>query len=78
MFMLFNEWQEFPPKSKLDPTVYGDQTSTITKEHLEINLGGLSVEQVSHIYLITKRHMNTQLIMTLNGYNDICATGTEW
>ncbi|KAL5160578.1 Linoleate 9S-lipoxygenase 1 [Glycine soja] len=37
--------QEFPPKSKLDPAEFGDQTSTITKEHLEINLGGLTVEQ---------------------------------
>ncbi|XP_020218680.1 linoleate 9S-lipoxygenase 1 [Cajanus cajan] len=37
--------QEFPPKSKLDATQFGDQTSTITKEQLEINLGGLTVEQ---------------------------------
>ncbi|OIW17162.1 hypothetical protein TanjilG_18117 [Lupinus angustifolius] len=37
--------QEFPPKSKLDPQVYGDNTSTITKEHLEPNLDGLTVEQ---------------------------------
>ncbi|MCH81404.1 seed lipoxygenase, partial [Trifolium medium] len=37
--------QEFPPKSTLNATVYGDQTSTITKEHLESNLGGLTVEE---------------------------------
>ncbi|KAK7255639.1 hypothetical protein RIF29_29054 [Crotalaria pallida] len=37
--------QEFPPKSKLDTQLYGDNTSTITKEHLEPNLGGLTVEQ---------------------------------
>ncbi|KAE9616206.1 hypothetical protein Lal_00017471 [Lupinus albus] len=37
--------QEFPPKSKLDTQVYGDNTSTITKEHLEPNLDGLTVEQ---------------------------------
>ena len=38
--------QEFPPRSKLDRQVYGDHTSTITKEHLAPNLGGLTVEQV--------------------------------
>ncbi|GAU42121.1 hypothetical protein TSUD_350950 [Trifolium subterraneum] len=37
--------QEFPPKSTLNTTVYGDQTSTITKEHLESNLGELTVEE---------------------------------
>ncbi|KAJ1420346.1 PLAT/LH2 domain [Sesbania bispinosa] len=37
--------QEFPPQSKLDSTLYGDQHSTITTEQLEINLGGLTVEQ---------------------------------
>jgi linoleate 9S-lipoxygenase len=37
--------QEFPPQSKLDPKDFGDQTSTITKQHLEINMDGLSVEK---------------------------------
>ncbi|CAJ1950897.1 unnamed protein product [Sphenostylis stenocarpa] len=37
--------QEFPPKSTLDPTIYGDQTSTITKEQLEINTGGIAVDE---------------------------------
>ncbi|KAJ1420345.1 PLAT/LH2 domain [Sesbania bispinosa] len=37
--------QEFPPKSKLDSQLYGDNTSTITKQHLEPNMGGITVEQ---------------------------------
>ncbi|XAR54660.1 Linoleate 9S-lipoxygenase [Bertholletia excelsa] len=36
---------EFPPTSTLDPNLYGDQTSTITKEHIEKHMNGLSVEQ---------------------------------
>ncbi|XP_057457403.1 seed linoleate 9S-lipoxygenase-3 isoform X2 [Lotus japonicus] len=35
----------FPPPSKLDSQVYGDHTSKITKEHLEPNLEGLTVDQ---------------------------------
>ncbi|KAK7337783.1 hypothetical protein VNO77_18370 [Canavalia gladiata] len=37
--------QEFPPTSKLDPKVYGDQTSTIRKEHIESNMDGLTVDK---------------------------------
>ncbi|XP_057455132.1 seed linoleate 9S-lipoxygenase-like [Lotus japonicus] len=37
--------QEFPPKSKLDVKVYGDQNSTITTKNLEDNLGGLTVNE---------------------------------
>ncbi|PNX66170.1 linoleate 9S-lipoxygenase, partial [Trifolium pratense] len=36
---------EFPPKSKLDSAVYGDHTSTITKEHIQLNLEGLTVDE---------------------------------
>ncbi|MED6113079.1 Lox2p [Stylosanthes scabra] len=35
----------FPPQSSLDPSEFGDQTSTITKESLETNLEGLTVDQ---------------------------------
>ncbi|KAK6915577.1 Lipoxygenase, C-terminal [Dillenia turbinata] len=37
--------QELPPTSKLDPTVYGNQTSTITRELIEQDLDGLAVEE---------------------------------
>ncbi|XP_054784874.1 seed linoleate 9S-lipoxygenase-3-like [Prosopis cineraria] len=37
--------EEFPPRSKLDSQVYGDQTSKITKQQLEINMGGLTVDK---------------------------------
>ncbi|XP_027353567.1 probable linoleate 9S-lipoxygenase 5 [Abrus precatorius] len=37
--------QEFPPASKLDPEVYGDQTSTIREEHIESNMDGLTVDE---------------------------------
>ncbi|KAK4282802.1 hypothetical protein QN277_014133 [Acacia crassicarpa] len=43
--IMIERLQEFPPTSKLDPKVYGEQSSTITKEHLEINLNGLTVDE---------------------------------
>ncbi|CAH9073721.1 unnamed protein product [Cuscuta epithymum] len=43
--VIISRLQEFPPKSKLDPNVYGDQTSKITKEHIQDKLDGLSVEE---------------------------------
>ncbi|KAI7726004.1 hypothetical protein M8C21_020679, partial [Ambrosia artemisiifolia] len=37
--------EEFPPVSKLDPNEYGDQTSSMTEEHLRPNMNGLTVKQ---------------------------------
>ncbi|KAJ8760606.1 hypothetical protein K2173_015273 [Erythroxylum novogranatense] len=37
--------EEFPPRSRLDHRLYGDQKSSITKEHLEISLDGLSLDK---------------------------------
>lgn len=37
--------QNFPPVSKLDPKEYGNQTSSFTKEHIEKNLQGFTVDE---------------------------------
>ncbi|XP_043691952.1 probable linoleate 9S-lipoxygenase 5 isoform X1 [Telopea speciosissima] len=37
--------KEFPPASKLDPNVYGNQTSSITREQIEEKLNGLTVDE---------------------------------
>ncbi|MCO5595620.1 hypothetical protein L7F22_049665 [Adiantum nelumboides] len=37
---------EFPPKSKLDPSVYGEPTSAITFQDIQPSLQGLSIEEV--------------------------------
>ncbi|MCI12642.1 linoleate 9S-lipoxygenase-like, partial [Trifolium medium] len=42
---IIKKLSEFPPKSKLDSQLYGDNTSTITKENLEPNMDGVTVEQ---------------------------------
>lgn len=38
--------QEFPILSKLDPAVYGPPESAITKELIEQEINGMSVEKV--------------------------------
>ncbi|KAA8536874.1 hypothetical protein F0562_029352 [Nyssa sinensis] len=37
--------KEFPPKSKLDPEIYGKQISSITEEHINNNLEGLTIDE---------------------------------
>ncbi|CAL4941465.1 unnamed protein product [Urochloa decumbens] len=36
---------KFPLTSELDRAVYGDQDSTITKDHIEMNMNGLTLQQ---------------------------------
>lgn len=37
---------KFPLASELDRGVFGDQDSQITKDHVEKNMGGMTVQQV--------------------------------
>lgn len=43
--VLIRRLEEFPPKSKLDPKLYGNQNSSITKEHIEKNMDGYSIDK---------------------------------
>lgn len=45
--------QEFPIRSNLDPALYGPPESAITKELLEQELSGMSLEQVLYISAAT-------------------------
>ncbi|GAB2277661.1 hypothetical protein Dimus_012366 [Dionaea muscipula] len=49
--------EEFPPVSKLDRAVYGNQNSSITDKHIEGNLEGLSIhEAMEHSRLFILDH----------------------
>ncbi|KAM7255771.1 hypothetical protein ACFE04_011512 [Oxalis oulophora] len=41
--VVISRLQVFPPTSNLDPKVYGNQNSSITREHIEGNMNGLTV-----------------------------------
>ncbi|KAK8709596.1 hypothetical protein V6N13_060610 [Hibiscus sabdariffa] len=43
--IIISRLEEFPPVSNLDPKEYGHQKSTITREHIECNMNGLTVEE---------------------------------
>ncbi|KAH7847234.1 hypothetical protein Vadar_023536 [Vaccinium darrowii] len=43
--VIIKRLQEFPPTSNLDPKVYGNQDSSITRDQIENNLDGLTVEE---------------------------------
>ncbi|RDX78495.1 Seed linoleate 9S-lipoxygenase-3, partial [Mucuna pruriens] len=60
--------QEFPPQSKLDPAVYGDQTSKITEEHLKINLEGLTLDKamIDILFILDHHDAFIQFLRRIN------------
>lgn len=43
--VIIRRLQEFPPLSKLDPNLYGDQNSSIQAKHIENSLDGLTIDE---------------------------------
>ncbi|KAG5016113.1 hypothetical protein JHK85_022249 [Glycine max] len=58
--------QEFPPQSKLDPSVYGDQTSKLTEEHLKINLEGLTAIEGQRLFILDHHDVFMPFLTRLN------------
>ncbi|AET01652.2 putative linoleate 9S-lipoxygenase [Medicago truncatula] len=65
--------QEFPPKSKLNSQDYGDNTSTITKEQLQLNMDGVTVEEAIHnkrLYILDYQDSIFPYLSKINEVND--------
>ena len=55
-----NIFQEFPIFSKLDPVIYGPVESAIKSEHVERELNGMSVQQVTTSLIFNKDQCRRQ------------------
>ncbi|KAJ4968317.1 hypothetical protein NE237_015018 [Protea cynaroides] len=67
---------EFPPTSKLDPNIYGNQNSSITRDHIEDKLNGLTVDEaITDNKLFILDHHDT-LMPYLRRINTITSTKT--
>ncbi|WMV11970.1 hypothetical protein MTR67_005355 [Solanum verrucosum] len=67
--VVISRLQEFPPKSKLDPTIYGNQNSTITTEHVEDKLDGLTVDEAiktNRLFILNHHDIVMPLLRKIN------------
>lgn len=50
--------QEFPPRSKLDPRVYGNQHSYIREQDIEMSMNGLTIDEVLEKFIHQLKLLN--------------------
>ncbi|XP_037443339.1 linoleate 9S-lipoxygenase 2-like [Triticum dicoccoides] len=71
--MMITRVTEFPPKSTLDPSQYGDHTSTITEAHIGLSLEGLTVQQAvasNRLYILDHHDHMMPYLVRLNNLDD--------
>ncbi|KAK4739244.1 hypothetical protein R3W88_002941 [Solanum pinnatisectum] len=67
--VLISRLQEFPPKSNLDPSIYGNQNSTITREQIENKLDGLTVDEAiktNRLFILNHHDIVMPLLRRIN------------
>ncbi|KQK13307.1 linoleate 9S-lipoxygenase 2 [Brachypodium distachyon] len=67
--MMIKRLTEFPPKSTLDPSKYGDHTSTITEAHIGNSLEGLTVQQAldgNRLYIVDQHDNLMPFLVNIN------------
>ncbi|KAM0901409.1 hypothetical protein ACQ4PT_019965 [Festuca glaucescens] len=71
--MMITRVREFPPKSTLDPSKYGDHTSTITEAHIGKSLQGLTAQQAvadNRLYILDHHDHMMPYLIKLNNLDD--------
>ncbi|KAL3330107.1 hypothetical protein AABB24_034123 [Solanum stoloniferum] len=70
--VIISRLQEFPPKSQLDSEVYGNQNSTITKEHIKNTLDGLTIDdaiKTNRLYILNHHDILMPYVRRINTTN---------
>ncbi|KAG2683763.1 hypothetical protein I3843_10G048700 [Carya illinoinensis] len=72
--------KDFPPKSKLDPSIYGAQESALREEHIEGHLNGMSVQQAmeeNKLFILDYHDMYLPFLNQINSLEDRKAYATR-
>nr|AEQ30071.1 lipoxygenase [Litchi chinensis] len=67
--VIIRRLEEFPPTSKLDSKLYGNQNSTITAKHIEGNLDGVTIEEAlknNRLFILDHHDILTPYLRRIN------------
>ncbi|KAL8268203.1 hypothetical protein R6Q59_002001 [Mikania micrantha] len=72
--------KEYPPVSKLDPTIYGQQESALKEEHIICNLNGMSIQEAldaNKLFMLDYHDIYLPFLERINAQEDRKAYATR-